>query len=95
MKVNEFFVSLQGEGHFTGTPSFFLRLSGCNLQCPFCDTSHQTFMELSEDTIVEEASREKPANLPCNSLGLLSKSCMKQASSYRSRRTGLCPFPKV
>ena len=63
MKVNEFFVSLQGEGHFTGTPSFFLRLSGCNLQCPFCDTSHQTFMELSEDTIVEEASREKPRHI--------------------------------
>ena len=36
MRVNETFLSLQGEGHFTGTPAFFLRFSGCNLQCPFC-----------------------------------------------------------
>lgn len=63
MKINETFVSLQGEGHFTGTPAFFLRLSGCNLQCPFCDTQHQTFIEMSEDMIVEEASREKPRHI--------------------------------
>ena len=63
MKINETFVSLQGEGHFTGTPAFFLRLSGCNLQCPFCDTQHQTFIEMSEDEIVQEASREKPRHI--------------------------------
>ena len=51
MKINETFISLQGEGHFTGTPAFFLRLSGCNLQCPFCDTNHQAFREMSEDEI--------------------------------------------
>ena len=60
MRVNETFLSLQGEGHFTGTPSFFLRLSGCNLKCPFCDTRHQTYYEMSEEEIVEEASRHKP-----------------------------------
>lgn len=63
MRVNEFFVSLQGEGHFTGTPAFFLRLSGCNLQCPFCDTNHQAYKEMSEEEIVEEASREKPRHI--------------------------------
>ena len=63
MRVNEFFVSLQGEGHFTGTPAFFLRLSGCNLQCSFCDTSHQSYKEMSEDEIVEEASHHAPRHI--------------------------------
>lgn len=63
MRVNETFLSLQGEGHFTGTPSFFLRLSGCNLKCPFCDTRHQTYYEMSEEEIVEEASRHKPRHI--------------------------------
>ena len=55
MKVNETFLSLQGEGYFTGTPAFFLRLSGCNLKCPFCDTQHQTYREMTEDEILQEA----------------------------------------
>ena len=40
--INEIFVSLQGEGHWTGTPMVFLRFAGCNLRCPFCDTAHTT-----------------------------------------------------
>ena len=63
MRVNETFLSLQGEGFFTGTPAFFLRLSGCNLQCSFCDTNPQTYKEMSEDEIVQEASREKPRHI--------------------------------
>ncbi len=63
MRINETFLSLQGEGHFTGTPAFFLRLSGCNLQCPFCDTNHKSFTEMSEDEIVQEASRHKPRHI--------------------------------
>lgn len=63
MKVNETFLSLQGEGYFTGTAAFFLRLSGCNLACPFCDTQHQSFVEMTEEEIVEEASRHKPRHI--------------------------------
>ena len=63
MKVNETFLSLQGEGYFTGKAAFFLRLSGCNLRCPFCDTQHQSYTELSEEEIVEEASRHKPRHI--------------------------------
>lgn len=63
MKVNETFLSLQGEGYFTGKAAFFLRLSGCNLRCPFCDTQHQSYTEMSEDEIVAEASRHKPRHI--------------------------------
>ena len=38
--VNEIFLSLQGEGFWTGTPMVFVRFSGCTLRCPFCDTDH-------------------------------------------------------
>ena len=46
-RINEIFYSLQGEGYWTGTPIVFVRFSGCNLQCPFCDTDHKGFSEMS------------------------------------------------
>lgn len=39
-QVNEIFQTIQGEGRFTGTPSVFLRLQGCPVGCPWCDTQH-------------------------------------------------------
>ena len=38
MKINEIFFSIQGEGKWTGLPNIFLRFSGCNLRCAYCDT---------------------------------------------------------
>lgn len=51
-KINEIFYSLQGEGHHTGFPSVFVRFSGCNLSCPFCDTRHQDGIFMSDDDII-------------------------------------------
>ena len=47
IKINEFFNSFQGEGVYCGVPATFIRTSGCNLKCPWCDTRHETFREYS------------------------------------------------
>jgi len=40
MKINEIFYSLQGEGTQIGLPTVFIRTSGCNLRCDWCDTKY-------------------------------------------------------
>jgi 7-carboxy-7-deazaguanine synthase len=40
LDVHSIFLTIQGEGPFCGTPAVFIRLAGCNLQCPGCDTDY-------------------------------------------------------
>ena len=56
-KINEIFYSLQGEGYHSGTPAVFVRFSGCNLRCAFCDTQHQDGQLMSVQEIVDEVSK--------------------------------------
>ena len=49
LPVNEVFDSLQGEGHFTGTPSTFIRLQGCPVGCPWCDTKYTWAIEPADE----------------------------------------------
>ncbi len=55
-RINEIFYSLQGEGYFTGTAAVFLRMSGCNRTCSFCDTDHSSYRLLTAEEIVSEVS---------------------------------------
>lgn len=48
LDIHHIFKTIQGEGPFAGTPAIFIRLAGCNLQCPLCDTdytSHRTLLD--------------------------------------------------
>ncbi len=56
LKVNEIFYSLQGEGARTGEPSVFIRLSGCNLNCSFCDTDFSLGRTMTAEEILNEIS---------------------------------------
>ncbi len=60
LPINELFESLQGEGTLAGVPSIFIRTSGCNLRCWFCDSYHTswepTHAWMSLDEIVEAVS---------------------------------------
>lgn len=57
LKVNEIFYSLQGEGGRTGEASVFVRLSGCNLACDFCDTDFIYGKYMSVQEILDEIGR--------------------------------------
>jgi len=58
MKIAEIFTSIQGEGKLTGLPSVFVRTSGCNLRCTWCDTPYASWHpegdDLTIDAVVEK-----------------------------------------
>ena len=61
MLISEIFHSLQGEGELTGVPSVFVRTSGCNLRCNWCDTPYASWSPegtpLRVDEIVAEVGK--------------------------------------
>jgi 7-carboxy-7-deazaguanine synthase len=66
MKINEIFYSIQGEGLLAGTPTIFLRTTGCNLRCSFCDTKY-AYSEGTEMTLEEilKKIKEYPSKNIC------------------------------
>ncbi len=62
-KVNEIFCSIQGEGMHTGLPVVFLRLSGCNRKCPFCDTDHSAFTPMTVSRIIDAVTAFTPRHI--------------------------------
>jgi len=65
MKINEIFYSLQGEGKWTGIPNIFIRTTGCNLRCSFCDTkyAYDKGKEMSLEKILQKISK-----YPCKNI---------------------------
>jgi 7-carboxy-7-deazaguanine synthase len=58
MRIAEIFLSIQGEGLLTGTESVFVRASGCNLRCWYCDTPYTSWSPEGDDLSVEEILAE-------------------------------------
>ena len=67
MKIAEIFYSIQGEGTLVGVPSVFVRTSGCNLRCTWCDTPYTSWTpegeERSLDSIVEEVNAYRASHV--------------------------------
>lgn len=63
MRIAEIFYSIQGEGRLAGAPSVFIRTSGCNLRCVWCDTSYTSWRPKGEPWsikgILAEAKRHR------------------------------------
>jgi 7-carboxy-7-deazaguanine synthase len=58
MLISEIFYSLQGEGELTGVPSVFVRTSGCNLRCTWCDTPYASWNPEGQQRSVEQIVAE-------------------------------------
>lgn len=56
MKINEIFKSIQGESSFAGIPTVFVRLTGCNLRCQWCDTkyAYDEGVDLTVDDVIDK-----------------------------------------
>src|SRR5208337_4699761 len=57
MKVCEIFLSIQGESSYAGLPCVFIRMSGCNLRCVYCDTAYayEEGRDMTSDEVLDQA----------------------------------------
>ena len=63
LKVNEIYASIQGESSHTGLPCIFIRLTGCNLRCTWCDTAY-AFHKGDDLTVEETMQKVETFSLP-------------------------------
>lgn len=83
MRVNEIFYSIQGESSHQGKPCVFVRLSGCNLRCSFCDTqyAYEEAREISLEDVIG-----KVESYPCRMVEITGGEPLLQAESFELAR---------
>jgi len=63
LNINEMFETIQGEGAHTGIPSIFVRLQGCPVGCPWCDTKHtweiKTELSVSPEAVIKKGQESE------------------------------------
>ena len=64
MRIAELFYSLQGEGSLLGVPSIFIRTSGCNLRCTWCDTPYTSWQPEGDERTLEQILDELQQWMP-------------------------------
>src|SRR3954454_9306873 len=62
MQITEIYKSLQGESTYAGLPCVFVRLTGCNLRCTWCDSEYSFYggKKMSQDEVLGEIARLSP-----------------------------------
>ena len=65
LRINEIFHSLQGEADAVGFPTVFVRLTGCNLRCSWCDSEYtfQGGRKMAMEEVLDEVRRLSPGGL--------------------------------
>lgn len=102
MRINEIFYSLQGEGVLIGTPTIFIRTSGCNLRCKWCDTEYarEDYKTMTPDDIVREV-KNYSSNHICitggepliqNNMGLLIRLLLNRGYHISIETNGTVPI---
>jgi 7-carboxy-7-deazaguanine synthase len=66
IKINEIFFSIQGESSYVGYPTVFVRTTGCNLRCTYCDTTYAYYsgQQMSREDILAEVAKH-PTKYVC------------------------------
>jgi 7-carboxy-7-deazaguanine synthase len=87
LKINEIYFSIQGESSYAGLPCVFIRLTGCNLRCAYCDTEY-AFYEGNDYSINDVM--EKVRQYDCKLVEITGGEPLVQDKECRQLMTALC-----